>query len=135
MGRLMISIPAGSAELGLRILIVDDHQAVRRGVESIVTRHGLGEVCGEAENGEDAVRKVRELAPDLVTMDISMPVMNGLEATRQIRGIAPQTKIVVLTMHSSPQMLEQAKQAGADDVVEKFAAEAELVKAIRRFIA
>jgi DNA-binding NarL/FixJ family response regulator len=112
---------------------VDDHQVLRRGLESIVARHNLGEVCGEAENGEEAIRKVQELKPDLVTMDISMPILNGLESAREIRRLAPHVKIVIFTMHDSTQMTELARKAGADVVVDKFAAEKDLVQAIRQF--
>jgi DNA-binding NarL/FixJ family response regulator len=125
--------PAGEPNLNLRILIVDDHQVVRRGVESVVLRHSLGMVCGEAENGEEAIRQVRELAPDVVIMDVSMPVMNGLEAARQIRRIAPHVKILVFTMHNASPLMQLIKESGADAVIDKFSAEDQLVQAIRAF--
>jgi DNA-binding NarL/FixJ family response regulator len=115
----------------LRILIVDDHEMLRRGVESIIRHDSLGEVCGEAENGEEAIRKVRELKPELVILDVSMPVMSGLEAAREIRRIAPSTKIVILTMHNSTQVAAAVREAGADALVTKTEAASNLAKAIR----
>jgi PleD family two-component response regulator len=78
-----------------RILIVDDVETVRRGLRSI-----LGEaVCGEAENGQEAIHKVMQLHPDVIALDWSMPVMSGLEAARAIRSLAPETKIIVFSIH------------------------------------
>jgi DNA-binding NarL/FixJ family response regulator len=114
-----------------RILIVDDHEMLRRGVESIIRNNSLGEVCGEAGNGEQAIRKVQELKPDLVILDVTMPMMSGLEAARQIRRIAPSTKIVILTMHNSPQMAEAVQEAGADALVVKTEAASTLAEAIK----
>ena len=93
-----------------RILLVDDHAVVRRGVASIIERNGIGTVCGEAENGEEAIRKAKELKPDIVLMDISMPKMGGIEATKQIRRFAPHLKIIILTMHDSRQVAEIARK-------------------------
>src|SRR3981189_2502607 len=102
-----------------RILIVDDHEMLRRGVESIIRRNSLGGVCGEAQNGEEAIRKVQELKPDLVILDVSMPVMGGLEAAREIRRIAPSTKIIILTMHNSTTLPVGVRAVGADALVGK----------------
>jgi DNA-binding NarL/FixJ family response regulator len=115
----------------IRILIVDDHEMLRRGVESIIKRNALGEVCGEGENGEEAIRKVQELKPDLVILDVTMPVISGLEAAREIRRIAPSTKIVILTMHNSTQIAEAVREAGADALVVKTEAASNLAEAIR----
>jgi CheY-like chemotaxis protein len=116
-----------------RILIVDDHEAMRRGIRSILTRDSV-EICGDAENGKQALEKVRELKPDLVSLDISMPVMNGVEAAREIRRFAPGTKIVILSVHDSPQMKEIAKQAGADAYVLKSAADRDLNVTVKRLL-
>lgn len=115
-----------------RILLVDDHPMLRRGLEALITRRSLGVICGEASNGEEALRKVAELEPDLVIMDVSMPVMSGTEATRQLRRMAPSLKIVVFTMHGSPEMHRIAIQSGADLMIDKAAPESELVRAIRQ---
>jgi len=117
-----------------RILIVDDHEMLRRGIESIVTNNSLGEVCGEAENGEEAIRKIQELKPDLVIMDISMPVMNGLEATRVIRKMPSSPKILILTMHDTLQVKHAVEESGADGLVVKSEASSQLVDAITSLI-
>ncbi len=88
------------------------------------------EICGEAENGQDAVAKVEKLKPDAVILDVSMPIMNGLEAAREIRRVAPSTKIVMFSMHDSFQMMQSAREAGADAFVLKSAAGEDLVRTI-----
>ena len=115
-----------------RILIVDDHEMLRRGIESIITNNSLGEVCGEAENGEEAIRKIEELKPDIVILDISMPIMNGLETARHIRRIVPSPKILILTMHNTEELAEAVRTAGADVLVVKSEAASKLVDAIKR---
>ena len=90
---------------------------MRAGVRTILSTYPLWKICGEAENGREAVDKVRELTPDLVILDISMPVLNGIDAAREMRQIAPATKIIILTMHESPQLESAALQAGADAVL------------------
>lgn len=102
-----------------RILIVDDHELIRQGVRFIFSRDPQFFIAGEAANGAEAIEQVKKLNPDLVLLDISMPVMNGLEAATEIRRLAPKTKIVILTMHDSAQMRNQAQEAGADAFVTK----------------
>src|SRR5689334_21122126 len=117
-----------------RILIVDDHEMLRRGVESIIRRDSLGGVCGEAQNGEEAIRKVQELHPDLVILDVSMPVMSGLEAAREIPGIALSTLISILTIQNSTQVVDAVRNAIVDAVVVNTEAAsnlAERIKALR----
>jgi two-component system, NarL family, response regulator NreC len=104
-----------------RILLVDDFEVVRRGLKNLLARNGHWEVCGEAENGWMAIEKVAELSPDLVLLDVTMPVMNGFQATTEIRRRAPHTKIVIFTMHESPRMAEEARRAGADAYLAKSA--------------
>jgi DNA-binding NarL/FixJ family response regulator len=105
--------------LSTRILIVDDHEIVRSGLRRLVERESGWEVCGEAGNGKEAIEKALALKPDLVLMDISMPVMNGIEATRQIRQLSPVTKIVIVSLHDNEVITAQAKDAGADAYVVK----------------
>jgi two-component system, NarL family, response regulator NreC len=116
----------------LRILIVDDHELMRAGVRTIVSHNSLWEICGEAENGREAIDKTQELKPDLVVIDISMPQMNGIDATREIRRIAPGTKIIILTMHENRQIVFAAQHAGADAVITKRMASESLINAIER---
>src|SRR5229473_3661527 len=88
-------------EMPARILVVDDVPAVRNGLRALLSSHQL-EICGEAENGQEAVDPVRELFPDIVVLDISMPVMDGLRAAMEIRRVAPSTKIVLFSIHDGP---------------------------------
>jgi len=113
-----------------RILIVDDHAMIRRGIQSILRTLPDWEVMGEASNGEDAVRMTNDLKPDVVLMDISMPGMSGLEATRAICKISPQTKVLLLTLHDSPEWVETALTAGARGYLLKSDAEGELLRAL-----
>lgn len=112
------------------ILIVDDHAMIRRGIQSILRTLPDWHVMGEASNGEDAVRMTNDLKPDVVLMDISMPGMSGLEATRAIRKISPQTKVLLLTLHDSPEWVESALHAGARGYLLKSDAEGELLRAL-----
>jgi len=105
-----------------QILIVDDSPMVRRMVRSTIEAKTDWEVCGEAENGEIAVRMVEELSPDLVVLDLSMPIMNGLEAARLIAVAAPDTALLMYTMQDSSQLLKEAQAAGINEVISKSAA-------------
>ena len=97
----------------LRILIADDHGLMRRGTRALLeARHGW-RVVGEAANGREAVEKAIKLKPDVAIVDISMPEMDGVEVVRQIREAVPDTKVLVLTMHESDQMVRRALEAGA----------------------
>jgi DNA-binding NarL/FixJ family response regulator len=118
----------------LRVLIADDHELMRAGVRAMLSPYPLWTFCGEAENGREAVDKVRELKPDLVILDITMPVLNGIDAAREIRQIAPAIKIIILTMHESAQLESAALQAGADVVLTKRMAASSLANAIDRLI-
>ena len=109
-----------------RIVIADDFEMLRRGLKSL-----LGPaICGEAENGQQAVERVMELRPDIVILDWSMPVMDGLQAARMIRSSAPETKIIVFSLHDASLVREEALKAGADVFLHKTATGEELLKAI-----
>jgi len=95
-----------------QILVVDDHDVVRMGIKSIVREMRGCEVCGDAVNGKEAVEQVIQLKPDLVLMDVSMPIMGGIEAAKVINQISPATKIVMLSMHKSDQITHAATMAG-----------------------
>jgi len=113
-----------------RVLVVDDHAVIRRGVQGILRPHPEWELCGEAENGQEAVKLAEALKPDVIIMDVSMPVLNGLEATRLIHDLLPDTRIVLLTLHSSTELVRSAFRAGARGYVLKSDAEHELLRAL-----
>ncbi len=113
-----------------RVLIVDDHAAIRRGVQSILQSSPEWEFCGVADNGQQAIKLAEELKPEVIIMDVSMPVLNGLEATRIIKDTSPGTKILLLTLHSSAELVRSAFRAGARGYVLKSDAEHELVRAL-----
>lgn len=116
----------------IRVLIVDDHAILRDGIRSLLERRGGISVVGEACNGREALERVRELQPDLVLMDIAMPVMDGLDATRQIRELYPDVKILILTQHDSQEFVGPLLQAGASGYVLKRSGGREVVTAIRQ---
>ena len=101
------------------ILIVDDSAVIRGLLRSTIEQNSDWKVCGEAENGEVAIQRVKQLHPDVVILDLQMPVMNGLEAARQITAVAPKTAMVMFTMHNSEQLLKDAHAAGIKDVISK----------------
>ena len=117
----------------LRILVVDDVRAVREGLRSLFAG-GDVEICGEAENGQQAVDQVRALRPDLVVLDINMPVMDGLRATLEIRRIAPEMKVVLFSINDSPEAKAAAKMVGADALVRKASAVFDLLPTLRRLV-
>lgn len=116
--------------MSLRILIVDDHAVVRRGVRSLLESHEGWEVCGEATNGRDAVTQSLRLRPDVIIMDISLPELNGLDATRQILKSAPDIEVLVLTMHDSEELARDVLEAGARGYVLKADADENLIAAV-----
>ena len=103
-----------------RILIADDHEALRRGLRSALLSAGW-QVCGEAEDGRQAIEKASTLKPDLVLLDLSMPVMNGHEAAREILRADPRVKIVVFTMHESQQVRDALAKIGVHGLAVKSA--------------
>ncbi len=105
--------------MSLEILIVDDSQAIRRMLRFFIEHNTDWEVCGEAENGQIAVEKVTELKPNVVILDFSMPVMNGLEAAHEIARIAPKVQMIMFTMHVSDQLRRDAQAVGIRDVISK----------------
>jgi two-component system, NarL family, nitrate/nitrite response regulator NarL len=119
-----------SAKVYTRILLVDDHPVVRKGLVSCLSSRANLIVVGEAADGFEAVRKVGELSPDLVLMDVEMPQMNGLTATESICKQFPGTKVLVLSMYNNPEYVIQAIQMGARGFALKTSSSEDLVKAI-----
>ena len=113
-----------------RVLVVDDHAVIRRGVQGILCAYPEWELCGEAENGQEAIQLAETLKPEIIIMDVSMPILNGLEATRIIHELLPNTRILLLTLHSSTELVRTAFRAGARGYVLKSDAEHELVRAL-----
>jgi len=118
-----------------RVLIVDDHPFVRRGVQNILEGFPEWELCGEAATGWDGVQLIEKLKPDVVLMDVSMPGMDGIQATRMVRSANPRTKIILITLHESVEVLRSGFRAGANGYLLKVDAEEELVKALRIVVA
>lgn len=116
--------------MSLRILIVDDHEAVRAGVRVILQSRSDVEVCAEASNGREAVAKASQLRPDLIILDITMPVLDGFSAAREIHKLLPDTAILLLSMHESPNLINIAKSSGASGYVSKSQGAGVLLRAV-----
>ena len=114
----------------VRILVADDHHVVRTGLRSLLESKSEWEVCGEAANGREAVEKAAKLKPDVVVLDIAMPLLNGVEATRQILKVSPKTAILILTMHDSDSLIQEVLGAGALGYVLKDDADRNLIAAV-----
>jgi DNA-binding NarL/FixJ family response regulator len=114
-----------------RILIVDDHPVVRRGLRHLLATQEEWEVVDEAADGLEGVEKAQYLNPDIILLDISMPKMSGLDACRLMRERVPESEILILTQHDSPQMLREALNAGARGYVVKSKADSDLLQAVR----
>jgi two-component system response regulator NreC len=115
----------------IRVVLADDHRMMREGIRALLERQKDIEVVGEAADGREAVRLATQLSPDMVVMDVSMPLLNGIEATRQIRRDCPGVSVLILTVHESEEYVAQLLAAGADGYIIKRAAGDELISAIR----
>lgn len=121
--------------MSIRILLADDHKITRQGLRSLLDKQSDMEVVAEAEEGRTTVRLVRELLPDVVIMDVSMPDLNGMEAARQITREFGNVKVVALSMHSDPLFVTEMLKSGALGYLLKDCAFEELVRAIRTVVA
>jgi two-component system response regulator NreC len=115
----------------IRVLLADDHRMLREGIRALLERQDDITVVGEASDGREAVRLAASLCPDLVVMDVSMPLLNGIEATRQIKRDCPDVRILILTVHEQKDYVAQLLVAGADGYIIKRAAGDDLIAAIR----
>jgi DNA-binding NarL/FixJ family response regulator len=116
------------------VVIAEDHTILRAGLKALLSTNPIFEVIGEADNGRDAIRRVVELKPDLVIMDLSMPGMNGMDALKEIKDRIPEVKALVLTVHSEEEYVLASLQAGANGYVLKDATQNELLVAAERVL-
>jgi len=114
----------------IRIVLADDHMILRKGLRSLLEAEKRFEIVGEGENGNEVVRLVDELDPDIIVMDISMPNLNGVEATKRVKKHHPDTKVIILSRHKDEEFIFQALNAGADGYLIKESAPSELISAI-----
>ncbi len=118
-----------------RIFIAEDHAILRDGLRAMLASLPDCEIIGEAEDGREAIRGVQSGKPDLVILDLSMPRMNGMEALKEIKKISPETKVLVLTIHSGDEYVLPVLKAGADGYMLKYDTQAELMSAIKSILA
>ena len=117
-----------------RLLVVDDHALIREGIRAMLTSEADLEVVGEAVNGQEALELGQELRPELVLMDVRMPVLDGIEATRAINEVSPETAVLMVTAYANPDYLFEAVKAGASGYVLKHSGKSGLTNAIRRVL-
>jgi DNA-binding NarL/FixJ family response regulator len=115
----------------IKILLADDHTIIRHGIRALLTMEADFEIVGEAVTGREAVAMTEQLAPDVVVMDLAMPLLNGMEAARQIAANHPETKIVVLSAYNDKEHVEQAIAAGVAGYLLKLTAAKDLIQAVR----
>jgi DNA-binding NarL/FixJ family response regulator len=121
--------------MSVTILIVDDHEVVREGVRSIINRaRPQWEICGEAVNGQEAIDTAMRLRPDIILLDITMPVLNGLDAATRISALGLTSKILIFTMHESGELAHDTRRVGARGYVTKSDAGRHLVRAIETLL-
>lgn len=116
----------------IRIIIVDDHLLVRQGLKQIIELQGGLKVIGEASNGKDAINTIKELNPDIVLMDINMPILNGIETLKELKLQGIQCKVIMLTIHTEKEYLVEAVKLGASGYVLKDADSDVLIQAIKK---
>lgn len=117
-------------EQPIKIFLADDHTIVRQGLAKLLEAEPHIKVVGEAQDGREAVNKVPKINPDIVIMDIAMPLLNGIEATRQIKKLSPQTKIIILSMHSHDRYISELISLGASGYLLKDSTGVEIIKAV-----
>ena len=120
--------------MAINILLADDHDVVRQGLRTILRARPEWEICGEAGNGREAVEAAQQLQPDLIVLDITMPIMSGLEATEEIQKLHLDTRVLIFTMHDSKSLVRALKKAGAQGYVLKSHAARDLIPAIEKLL-
>ena len=117
-----------------KIFIVDDHPMMRDGLAQMISNESDLSVCGEAENGREAVQFVSELKPDIVILDVTMPTMSGLEAAEEIAKLRLNSRVLIFTMHDSGSLAKAVRRAGARGIVLKSRAARDLIRAIETLL-
>src|ERR1700726_4058245 len=120
--------------MAVKILIADDHEIVREGIRRVLEARPKWNICGEAANGQEAVRMAQELAPDIIIMDVTMPVMSGFEAADEISHLPVRSRVLFFTMHDSGSMAGTARRSGAQGYVVKSRAAQDLIQALERLL-
>jgi CheY-like chemotaxis protein len=124
------AFPAPSARVSARVLLADDHEAIRKGVRQVLLANAHVEVVGEASNGREAIDEARKLQPDLIIMDWSMPELDGLTAAQMIKKFSPQTAILIFSVHTSNLFRDLAKNMGMEGFVTKGSSSVDLLSAV-----
>jgi len=117
--------------MSITIILADDHRVVREGLRALLERHDDIKVVGEAADGREAVKLAATLKPDVVVMDISMPVLNGIEATQQVLEVSPSSRVIILSMYSTSEHIFRSFKAGAQGYLLKESAGEDVVNAVR----
>jgi DNA-binding NarL/FixJ family response regulator len=120
--------------MSARILVADDHEVVRQGVRAILQARPDWQICGEARDGREAILLTKELRPDVVVMDITMPNMSGLEASLEIAKLKLPSRVLIFTMHESKSLAPSVRKAGAQGYVVKSRAARDLIDALERLL-
>jgi DNA-binding NarL/FixJ family response regulator len=120
--------------VAVKILIADDHEIVRQGIRRVLEVKPDWEICGEASNGQEAVRMAQELSPDIIIMDVTMPVMSGFEAADEISRLPLGSRVLFFTMHDSGSMAGSVRKSGGHGYVVKSRAAQDLVQALERLL-
>jgi DNA-binding NarL/FixJ family response regulator len=116
----------------VKLVIVDDHDIIRAGIKSVLAGHSEYSVCGEANNGEEAIKKVEEIKPDILLLDISMPKLGGLDIISRIKRISPETKIIIISVHKLGAYVLKALRQGVSGYLNKDNVAEELILALNR---
>jgi DNA-binding NarL/FixJ family response regulator len=127
-----ITAGMGDTMKELRILIADDHDLMRRGLKTVIESHPGWVVCDEAHTGREAIAKAEKIKPDIVILDISMPVLNGIEAAKGIRKASPTSEILILSLHYSDQLIREILDAGVRGYIMKSDPDQDLINALEK---
>ena len=120
--------------MSARILVADDHEVVRQGIRAILQARPEWEICGEAVDGRETIRLAKQLQPDVIVMDITMPHMSGLEASQEIARLQLPSRVLIFTMHESQSLAPSVRKAGAHGYVVKSRAARDLIDALERLL-